>query len=80
MTTNQPQPAQDTLGRLATYEHLLSVVTQLAGKWHKHMGHARTADDGNIDRAMAAAYCKSLAILLDRDYMQVWHALEKGDL
>jgi len=83
MTTSQPQPARDTLGRLATPEHLLSVVTQLADKWRKHASGAATAVTGehrSMEFGMAAAYCQSLAILLDQPYNVVRESLEAGVL
>lgn len=83
MTSSQPQSAEERLGRLATPEHLLSVATQLADKWRKHLVEVATTPD-SYERAkhvvMAAAYCQSLAILLDQPYNQVRKALADGPL
>lgn len=83
MTSSQPQSAEERLGRLATPEHLLSVATQLADKWRKHASGAATAVTGehrSMEYGMAAAYCQSLAILLDQPYSQVRLALESSAL
>ena len=82
MTSSQPQPARDILGRLATPEHLLSVAVSLAAHWRKHVAKAETPDSDQRTKhmVMAAAYCQSLAILLDQPYNQVRKALEKGSL
>lgn len=79
-TPTSTQPARDDLGRLATPEHLLSVVEQLAAKWRKHQVTATTSPRYEREYGMAAAYCKSLAILLDQPYGAVYAALENGEL
>jgi hypothetical protein len=84
VTTSSPQPAQGVLGRLATPEHLLHVVEELAAKWRKHQaaGHdySLSFEDRSRELSMTYAYCKSLAILLDQSYVDISRALRSGEL
>lgn len=80
-------PQSAGLVQIASPEHVLHTITQIAAKWRKHVQAAvdprktrGMCEEQTKHIVMAAAYCQSLAILLDQPYNVVRESLEAGAL